>query len=144
MKRSFFRIRTVLPVVLFMVMVPFAACDKEQNQVIPYVPVSFSVDLGIVNDLTVTGNSVYFRGPGFAGVVVYCEYPGSWQAYDAACTHEIDPKVAVTLEGAVATCPRCGSQFLLAGGGYPVKGPATFPLQPYHVSVTGNTLRIYN
>jgi Rieske Fe-S protein len=120
------------------------ACDKERNEVIPYVPVSFTVDLAIMNELTVAGNSAYFRGVGFGGVVIYCEFPGSWYAFDAACTHEIDPKVPVGLEGPVATCPRCHSQFLLMGGGYPAKGPATFPLQAYHVSVTGNFLRIYN
>jgi Rieske Fe-S protein len=118
-------------------------CDKEEN-IIPYVPVSFSVNLNVVNDLNVPGNSVYFAGPGFGGVIIYCELPGSYYAYDAACTHEISSACKVKNDGVLGTCACCGSQFILMGGGYPSKGPATFPLQSYHVSVMSNILRIYN
>ncbi len=125
-------------------MLMMVACDKEQYQVIPYVPVYMTIDLNITNELMVTGNSVYFRGAGYAGVIVYCEYPGSWYAFDAACTHEKDPQLPVVVDGPLATCSRCGSQYMLMGGGQPLKGPATQGLQPYHVSSAGNILRIYN
>lgn len=118
-------------------------CDDE-DQIIPYVPVSFSVNLNVVNDLNVPGNSVYFAGPGFGGVIIYCELPGSYYAFDAACTHEVSAGCKVKNDGVLGTCPCCGSQFILMGGGYPSKGPATFPLQSYHVSVMNNFLRVYN
>jgi nitrite reductase/ring-hydroxylating ferredoxin subunit len=119
-------------------------CDNERYQIVPYVPVSFTINLNIWNDLTVPGNSVYFDGPGYAGVIIYCEYPGSYYAFDAACTHEISIDCKITCDGVMATCPCCGSQFVLLSGGNPIKAPATKPLQPYHISVTNNLLRVYN
>jgi Rieske Fe-S protein len=120
------------------------SCDKEKNRIIPYVPVSFEVNLNVVNELTVPGNSVYFSGPGYAGVIVYCELQGSYYAYDAACTNEISTGCIIKNEGVLGTCPCCKSQFVLMGGAYPAKGPASFPLQQYHVSVMNNILRVYN
>jgi nitrite reductase/ring-hydroxylating ferredoxin subunit len=120
------------------------SCDDDRNKIIPYVQVSFMIDLNIVNDLTVPGNSVYFPGPGFGGVIVYCEFQGSYYAYDAACTQEVSQTCILKNEGILATCPCCKSQFLLLSGAYPSSGPATFPLQSYHVSVAGSKLHVYN
>ena len=120
------------------------SCDKDKNKIIPYVPVSFMIDLNIVNDLMVPGNSVFFPGMGYAGVIVYCEFQGSYFAYDAACTNEISHGCALKNEGILATCPCCKSQFLLISGAYPSKGPAAFPLQSYHVSILGSKLHVYN
>jgi Rieske Fe-S protein len=121
------------------------ACDKEKFSVIPYVPVYLTVNLNIVNDLMVPGNSVIFTGQGYGGIVIYCFEPGNiYYAYDGACTHEISTSCRVRNEGVLATCPCCNSQFFLMGEAYPSKGPATFPLQQYQTSVMGTTLRIYN
>ncbi|HOI48058.1 MAG TPA: hypothetical protein PK167_02055 [Prolixibacteraceae bacterium] len=120
------------------------SCDKEQNSIIPYVPVSISLNLNIYNELSVPGNSIFLPGPGFAGIIVYCEMPGSYTAYDAACTYEISPTCRVVNDGVQGTCSCCGSQFILMGGGYPTKGPAAKPLQQYHTSVVNGSLRIYN
>ncbi len=136
-------VRKFFLVSLFAVIV-WSGCDKEKNRIIPYVPVRFEVNLNIVNELTIPGNSVFFKGPGYAGIIVLCESPGIYQAYDAACTHEISATCVVQNEGVLGTCPCCGSQYVLMGGGYPAKGPASIPLQPYHVSVMGNIIRIYN
>ena len=135
--------RTRIIFLLVTIMTLFC-CDDERYQIVPYVPVSFTINLNIWNDLTVPGNSVYFEGPGFAGVVVYCEFPGSYYAFDAACTYEISRDCRITCDGVVATCPCCKSQFVLLSGGNPIKTPASKPLQPYHVSVINNLLRIYN
>ncbi|MFZ5428772.1 MAG: ubiquinol-cytochrome c reductase iron-sulfur subunit [Bacteroidota bacterium] len=123
----------------------FAACDKEKYRVIPYVPVYLTINLNIVNELMVPGNSVFFGGQGYGGIVIYCFDPGNiYYAYDGACTHEISNSCRVNNEGVLATCPCCGSQFLLMGNAYPSKGPATFPLQEYQTAISGNTLRIFN
>ena len=121
------------------------ACDKEKYEVIPYVPVYLTVNLNIVNDLMVPGNSVFFGGQGYGGIIIYCFEPGNiYYAYDGACTHEISTSCRVRNEGVLATCPCCNSQFFLMGEAYPSKGPASFPLQQYQTSVMGNTLLIYN
>ncbi len=123
----------------------FFSCDENQNSIIPYVPFSFTVNLNIVNELTVSGNSVLFPNVGFGGVVVYCEVPGSYYAFDAACTYEVSPSCQVQNEGVLAECPCCGSQFILISGAYPSKGPAEMPLKQYNVSVlSNNQLRVYN
>jgi nitrite reductase/ring-hydroxylating ferredoxin subunit len=123
----------------------FAACDKEKHRVIPYVPVYLTINLNIVNELMVPGNSVFFGGQGYGGIVIYCFDPGNiYYAYDGACTYEISNSCRVKNEGVLATCSCCGSQFLLMGNAYPSKGPASFPLQEYQTSVSGNTLRIFN
>lgn len=123
----------------------FASCDKERYRVIPYVPVYLTINLNIVNELMVPGNSVFFGGQGYGGIVIYCFDAGNiYYAYDGACTHEISNSCRVKNEGVLATCTCCGSQFFLMGEAYPSKGPATFPLQQYQTSVSGNTLRIFN
>ncbi len=121
------------------------ACDKENYQIVPYVPVYFEINLNLVNELMVPGNSVYFANQGYAGIVVYCFEPGgTYYAYDAACTHELSTTCRIKNEGVLATCGCCGSQFLLMGEAYPSKGPATFPLQPYRTSVMSSRLLVYN
>lgn len=132
-------------IVWFVLLAFLHACDKEKFNVIPYVPVYLTVNLNIVNDLMVPGNSVFFAGQGYGGIVIYCFEPGNlYYAYDGACTHEISTTCRVKNEGVLATCPCCNSQFFLMGEAYPSKGPASFPLQQYQTSVMGTTLRIYN
>lgn len=123
-------------------LLPVLSCDKIDSQ-IPDVPVSFTINLDIYNELTVPGNSLYFQGVGFGGVIVYCEIQGSYYAYDAACTNEINQSCKVVPNGLTGTCSCCESQFIFIGG-YPSKGPAAAPLKPYKTSLYGNILRIYN
>ena len=121
------------------------SCKIEQNTVIPYVPVSFTINLSIVNDLTVPGNSVFFPNAGFGGIIIYCEMKGSWYAFDAACTYEVSSTCRVEPKSVLGTCSCCKSQYILLGGSSPSKGPAIAPLKQYSVSMLNNyTLRIYN
>jgi hypothetical protein len=120
------------------------SCNDDNNKIIPYVPVSFTIDLNIRNELTVPGNSVLFTGVGYGGVIVYCEFQGSYYAFDAACTNEISRSCVLKTEGILATCPCCKSNFILMSSAYPSSGPASFPLQPYHVAVSGSRLHVYN
>ena len=120
------------------------ACDKIQDSQVPDVPFSFTINLNIANPLTIPGNSMLFPG-GFGGVIVYCELPGSYYAFDATCTYEISQGCKIINEGALGTCSCCESQFILIGGAFPSKGPASAPLKQYKVSqVNSTTLRIYN
>ncbi|MEN8115573.1 MAG: hypothetical protein ABFS16_01260 [Bacteroidota bacterium] len=120
------------------------SCDEIDSQ-IPDVPFSFTINLNIYNELTIPGNSVYFPGMGFGGVIVYCELPGTYYAYDAACTYEISQNCKVENDGVLGTCNCCGSKFILIGTAHPSEGPAAAPLRQYHISVINNyTLRVYN
>lgn len=121
------------------------SCDKINDSVVPNVPFSFTVDLNIINDLTIPGNSVFFPGAGFGGVIIYCEIPGSYYAFDATCTYEISQTCKIVNEGVLGTCSCCASQFILIGGAFPSRGPAAAPLKQYNVSqLNSSTLRIYN
>jgi nitrite reductase/ring-hydroxylating ferredoxin subunit len=121
------------------------SCDKINDYPIPDVPVSYIINLNIANELTVPGNSLYFSNAGFGGLIVYCEMPGSWYAFDAACTYEASATCIVKNEGVLADCPCCKSQFVLISGAYPTQSPASLPLKQYNVSMVNNfTLRIYN
>nr|WP_319272157.1 hypothetical protein [uncultured Draconibacterium sp.] len=120
----------------------YSSCNEIDSE-IPDVWVGLNIDLGIWNDLTVPGNSVYFPNAGFGGVIVYCEIQGSYYAFDAACTNEISTSCRVANEGAIGKCSCCESEFIFIGG-TPTKGPAAAPLKQYNTSLNGNILRIYN
>lgn len=120
----------------------YSSCDEIDSE-IPDVWVGLNIDLGLWNDLTVPGNSVYFANAGFGGVIVYCEIEGSYYAFDAACTNEINPTCRVVNEGAIGGCTCCESEFIFIGG-TPTKGPAAAPLKQYKTSLSGNILRVYN
>lgn len=119
-----------------------SSCDKVDSQ-IPDVYVDLPINLSINNELTIPGNSLYFPGVGFGGIIVYCETEGSYYAFDAACTNEINSSCKVVNEGLLGTCSCCESQFILIGG-YPSDGPASAPLKQYKTSLYGNILRVYN
>jgi nitrite reductase/ring-hydroxylating ferredoxin subunit len=121
------------------------SCDKIQDSQVPSVPFSFTIDLIIANDLTIPGNSLYFPGGGYGGVIVYCADLDEYYAYDATCTKEVTQTCKVKNTGVLGECSCCGSQFLLTAGAYPAKGPAAAPLRNYNVSkVNSFTLRVYN
>lgn len=131
----------------FLLILIFAtnSCDKIQDSQIPNVPFSFTINLTIANELTIPGNSLYFPGAGFGGVIVYCEMPDEYYAYDATCTYEINQTCKVVNSGVLGECSCCESKFLFSGGAYPAKGPAAAPLRQYNVSRMNNvTLRVYN
>lgn len=120
----------------------YSSCDEIDSE-IPDVWVGLNLDLGLYNELTVPGNSAYFPNQGFGGVIVYCEIEGSYYAFDAACTNEINPSCRVINDGAVGKCSCCESEYIFIGGTV-LKGPAAAPLKQYNTSLSGNILRVYN
>ncbi len=123
----------------------FNGCEKINDSQVPDIPFSFTIDLNIRNELLTSDNSYYFPNVGFAGVIVTCESPGIYYAYDAACTNEIRQSCKVKNEGILGTCECCGSQFLLIYEAYPTSGLAAAPLKQYQVSqINSSTIRVYN
>jgi len=130
---------------LFILFLATNSCDEIQDSQVPSVPFSFTINLTIANELTIPGNSLFFPGAGYGGVIVFCEMTDLYYAYDATCTHEVTPTCKVVNSGVLGECSCCKSKYLFAGGGYPAKGPAAAPLRPYKVSkVNSVTLRVYN
>ena len=130
--------------IVFVVISLSVSCDKIQDSQVPNIPFSFTINLNIANDLTIPGNSMVFPG-GYGGVIVYCQLPDSYYAYDATCTYELSQSCKIENEGVLGTCSCCGSQFVLIGGAFPSNGPAAAPLRQYKVSRINNfTLRVYN
>lgn len=142
------RIRWFLFAVIIMLVT--ASCEKEYKSKIPEVYVNINVAVASYIDLNVPGNYIYFPQAGFAGVILFCDDVGAYSAYDAACTHDVSTDCSLLEEGAIegvtATCPCCGSKYILFGGGYVINGPAVEPLKQYHVQVLdgGGRIRIYN
>lgn len=147
----------IISIFLFFVLLPFNACDSEDDN-IPYVIVSFSLDLNVYNQLTTPGYSMMFENEGYGGVIVFCEYydvtaPGSsiYYAFDAGCTYDAEFEESDTCScslsiidnGASAICPCCSSEYSLYGG-YPYKGDATVGLRQYNASVLNNKLYVSN
>ena len=131
--------------IFYVLIILSISCDKVQDSLIPSVPVAFTINLNIANGLTIPGNSMFIPNEGFGGVIVYCELPGTYYAFDATCTHEISQTCKIKNEGILGTCSCCESQFLFISGAFPSKGPAISPLRQYNVSQINNfTLRVYN
>lgn len=124
-------------------------CKKDYESIIPYVFVNFSFNPVSYIELNVPGGSVYLKNVGFGGIIVVNNWGDSntpFLAYDAACTFEASSAVHVKVENvgdASATCPKCGSKFILTYGS-PLKGPAVQPLKQYHASYSNGMIYIRN
>lgn len=141
----------VLKTVLFCFFILFGmnGCKDDYNSVIPDVYVNLDINPVNFIEFNVPGGSYYFAGKGFGGVIIFRDLTDSanpFLAFDAACTYEVSPTCRVVADGSgLATCPCCGSQFILFGGnGSPTKGPATDPLKQYRTSYSGSRIIVRN
>lgn len=143
--------KVIFSIFVLILLVPLNSCKKDQDYV-PYVPVDLSLNLTILNDLTITGSSTLFDKDGYGGIIVFCQYYdvvtpslSVYYAYDATCTYEISKDCVLENIGnnVNATCPCCGSEYSLFDG-YPYKGDASQGLKEYNVAVINDILRIYN
>ena len=126
------------------------SCNDDQKSKIPYVHVEIGIQLANHIDLNVPGGYIYYPQHGYAGIIVFCEDVGMYSAYDAACTYDVSQNCSLLAEGAIdgviATCPCCSSQYSLFGAGYVIKGPAAEPLKTYRTQTLngGSRIRVYN
>ena len=126
-------------------------CAKDQDQIIPYVRVQFSVYLSYPSSsaLSSVNNAILYPGVGYNrnGVIVYRNSIDEFTAYDATCPKHLDTKItAVKLDdggsAGSATCPECKTIYYLFNYAYPAKGE--YPLKCYNVTKSGSTLLINN
>jgi nitrite reductase/ring-hydroxylating ferredoxin subunit len=80
---------------------------------------------------------------GYAGVVVYINMMGGYDAYDLCCPNCVYERQACKVDGPFATCPLCGEQYTLGDGtAAPNKGIATEQLRRLNVMNSGGRLTI--
>lgn len=132
-------------IVLFILAFIQFGCSDDDEQIIPYVRVNISFDLGLpqFDDLLVVGNAYIYPNEGYkrSGIIIYRNSYDEITAYDATCPKHIDSNpTAVVLDGGAgggqAKCTFCNTIYYFSTYGYPAKG---YPLQQYKVTKTGNT-----
>ncbi len=126
-------------------------CHKSSptNNGVPNVSVSFSVDLNnaIYNSLNPIGGWMYVQG-GYDGIILYHQNQYTFLAFDRGCPYDCTTNtkaiVNVQANGISATCPVCGTTYVLAGGTI-TKGPGTIALKQYVTSFDGvSTVSVSN
>lgn len=129
----------------------FYSCKDSYTSVIPYVYVNQDILIKNYIELNIPAGTIYIGGVGYGGIIIVNNWGDSANPYlvfDAACTHEVSSSVHVEVKEngtGLATCPECGSQFMLFGGyGSPIKGPAKEPLKQYRVISVNGRLIITN
>ena len=156
MNQLFHKSGKYLRLSVFLIAFLLPSCDDVNENPFPDVQVYFTVNLIVDNDVSVPGNSIFFPGVGYGGIITYCFQYDQYYAFDATCTYEISPSCVVVkaenpqlcpclLDNFILTCPCCGSEFSAIDGSI-LKGPASLPLKQYNVAVFNNytTLRIQN
>lgn len=133
------------------------SCENEKASPIPNVPVDLRLNLTAVyptfrnsiNDTLVFDphDDIFNEQPGYgifaigyAGILLYSDLEGKYQAFDLCCPYEIDPRVRVfPNESGEAICRKCGSKFILYYGGAVSQGPSKYPLKKYPANLTNTT-----
>jgi len=137
------------------------SCGKADNDVIPYAPVDFTIDLmdpefvklsviGVSDTIDATTNNWGNRSAGYDGngIIIYSG-PEEYYAYDRTCPHDytvngLSVKVKIDLS-AVALCPHCGTQYALSVYGTPISDPGRYPLKNYNTSFEEDRyIRVWN
>lgn len=80
---------------------------------------------------------------GYAGVVVYINMMGGYDAYDLCCSNCVADRQACDVDALFATCPKCGEQYDLGSGtAVPTKGISNEYLRRLNVMNSGGRLTI--
>jgi hypothetical protein len=123
------------------------SCVKDGANIIPDVPVNFSVPINDprISRLNGAGGAVVIDGYGYAGLILYRKSDGEIVAYDRCSSVNPLSKCKLTLGDPTitATDPCSGAIFLLSDGS-PAKAPATRPLKQYLVTVTSFQISVLN
>jgi Rieske Fe-S protein len=142
-------IKTVL--LCFFLLAGINGCKDDYTSVVPYVRVDMNINPTNYIEFNIPGGAVYFENYGYGGVIIVNNWGDTttpFLAFDATCTKEVSSSIRVKVDesgSGIATCPECGSQFMLFGGnGSPIKGPAKEPLKQYHALSAGGRIIVTN
>lgn len=129
---------------LFMLII--TACAKNQDSIIPYVPVRFysTINNPALLKIKAPSGAVILSGYGYAGLILY-NNNGVIVAYDRASTVNPEKKCGVNLDvpSLSVTDPCSGAKFLLLDGSA-AKAPAVHPLLRYQVIKKDNNISVTN
>ena len=139
-------------IIILLLITSLVACTNNAVSPIPSYAVSLEITMQDATELNTIGGVAEFTSTfrpnqylGFGGIVIFHNFDDQFVAFDMACPHEIDrnTRVSVNMAGQ-AVCPKCGSTFDVGySQGFPVKGPARYPMKQYHVAISGDKLRVY-
>ena len=156
-RTKYSKLRKFLLILLISLLI--AACNKKEKHIVPDVPTDFVIDLNDPRfiDLNSIANSVIINssywgslsaGYNNHGIIVYRAGQDEFYAFDRTCTFEEQLNEAVDLDiptDLTAECPNCGSKYTLPSLAYPDKdGPATYPLKQYYDEYSSNTVWVHN
>lgn len=133
-------------IVIVAVLAVLVGCKKQQESLLPDVNVYINISLTLpeYEMLNYPGNVFQYRNEGYQdnGVYIVRISQEDFAAYDVTCTDHLDKPTATLLEGAVAKCPECKTEYQLLNYGYSVD--ESRHLQPYRVEVIGGHVIVRN
>jgi nitrite reductase/ring-hydroxylating ferredoxin subunit len=131
----------------------FLASGCENTDKFQFPPVYLSVSINLINDpeflslqqasasmeITRHPNGESTIGYANNGIIVY-NNGDEFYAFDRTCPHDLPASVAISLDGSMAKCPKCGSVYVLPSAGLPASGSVSkYYLKQYHTSYNINT-----
>jgi len=146
-----------LSLILVLISVAFAACDKNDGpQIDPgYVNIFINPNSTEYIQLNSVGGWVYlYANPPSRGIIVYRLTQDEFKAYERTPTFNPDAcsifepvkkltKIVVDESGILANDTCTGSQYILLDGSI-VQGPAIYPLLAFRTNYDGDILHIFN
>lgn len=138
----------ILRILLPLVFLFSGACETRHGPLIPYVRVYMELDIYAELGGAVVPGTFEYPDEGYHGVALYTDGDFNFWAYDLTCTqypqHDSKLTSSDSIFDGIYNCPVCGSRYLLELEGYPIEGPAQYPLVPYKTSRRGNVVVITN
>jgi nitrite reductase/ring-hydroxylating ferredoxin subunit len=146
--------------IVFFSTVALVSCGKTNNDVIPYAPVDFTLDLldpefvnlsviVISDTIDASTNNWGYKSAGFDGngIIIYSG-PAEYFAYDRTCPYDYavnNLSIKVRVDASIAICPHCGTKYALSAYGTPLSGAGRYPLKNYNTSFDGDRyVRVWN
>jgi hypothetical protein len=136
------------------------SCERKKNDVIPDVPVDFTIDIldypslsTLFGSVAVDASDLRIPDRRFAGgfngngIIIFNGAAGYF-AYDRTCPYDYmngNPGVKVNIDFTYAICPRCSTYYELSAlFGAPTSGPGKYPLKNYRNNFDGRFLSVWN
>ncbi len=124
-----------------------SGCRKNPNRN-PYLQdvsfdISINLDLPQYASLQYPGSSLYIAQGGIKGIFVF-NTGDAYNAFEASDpNHYPNDCSLMQLDGTSVLCPCENNRYSLTDG-HLMSGEGNYGLKPYHVSLNGNMLHIYN
>lgn len=130
--------------------------NLRDKHIVPYVPVYTEIPLNIGGESNNWANQPkYFNassdgkalGYNGHGIIIFTKDNEEYKCYDATCTRCTDLASGFgqkDLETWIATCPVCGTEFLLDYGTPADSKLEIYPLREYAIQKRGNKLIVSN